>query len=304
MVMTLHDFKLISPNYTLSNHGKIWEKSKPKKYFNCVLDKCVKNSYSKSLVCAIEAYLHNFLGTYGKIDLFLSPSHFLIDKFKEFVFSGKIVYLRNPLIIQSDIPLRTASADSLKTILYFGRLSHEKGLYLLFQAFSDYLQTSSAQNVILTLAGDGAEKVFLIALAERLRIADKIRFLGQLDYAGLEREKAAADFIILPSTWYENAPYAVLETMAAGKVILASNIGGLPELVSDGKTGFLFIAGNQADLARQISFVINLSLPEKQAIGLRAKDFIATAYSSEKYYVDLMDIYTEILKNHSQSVKE
>lgn len=99
MVMTLHDYKLICPNYNLLVSGKIWEKSRPNKYYLCVKDKCVQDSYAKSLVCTIEAYFHRLMRIYSKVNLFISPSKFLISKFQEFDFKKEIVYLPNPFLL-------------------------------------------------------------------------------------------------------------------------------------------------------------------------------------------------------------
>jgi len=87
--MTLHDYALVSPNYNLYANGRIWEASKGGKYWRCFTDRCIKNSYWRSFLAMIESYFYKILGSYNKINLFISPSQFLINKFKEFGLSAR-----------------------------------------------------------------------------------------------------------------------------------------------------------------------------------------------------------------------
>ena len=93
MVMTLHDYKLVCPNYSMYVRGRIWEGGA----MQCVLDRCVKDSFGKSVVCAIESVLHHVIGIYEKVDAYISPSKFLIGKFREHHFKKEIVHIPQPL---------------------------------------------------------------------------------------------------------------------------------------------------------------------------------------------------------------
>ena len=93
VVMTLHDYKLVCPAYKLFTRGRICEKCRGKHFFWCFVNKCVKKSYLKSLVCALEVLLHRKY--YNQVDRFISPSRFLISKIKEMNFSGKCTYIAN-----------------------------------------------------------------------------------------------------------------------------------------------------------------------------------------------------------------
>ena len=87
VVMTLCDYKLASPNYSLFVRGRIWEHASG---VRCLVDRCVKDSYGKSLVCVIEQWVHKLLGTYGQVDAYIGLSQFLIDTYKRLGFPYSI----------------------------------------------------------------------------------------------------------------------------------------------------------------------------------------------------------------------
>ena len=257
VVMTLHDYKLVSPNYNLFVRGKIWEASKNGSYWKCVRDRCVKDSYVKSFVCAVEAYAHNSFGAYDSVNLFLSPSYFLIEKFREFGFRRKIEYLSNPLV---PFPEDDSSAQASKNapFVFIGRLSPEKGVDRILLAMRECGGSSKVH-----IVGEGPERENLEALARMLGISDKVIFRGYLSGAELEQERKGALAIIVPSLWYENMPYALTEALAEGAVVIAAKQGGIPERVRDGENGFLFDpedAGSLVEKMRIVQTLDNLSL--------------------------------------------
>jgi glycosyltransferase involved in cell wall biosynthesis len=287
MVMTLHDYKLISPNHKLLVRGKIWEASKPDKYYRCFTDKCVDNSYLQSLVCVIEAYLHKFLKVYQKINLFISPSQFLLEKFRDFGFKKEIIYLPNPFLSEDKTLENNQSGENY--LLYYGRLSEEKGIDDLLRAYAK-LKTE----VKLKIVGAGPQEAELKDIVVREKISG-VEFLGYRHGADLEAQVGGAAAIIVPSRWYENAPYSVIEAMAAGKIVVAARIGGLTELIKDGEDGFLFASGDIVDLAAKLENI--LAHPEfKESIGSAAKLTIKVKNDSEKFANILLETYKQVKK--------
>jgi glycosyltransferase involved in cell wall biosynthesis len=283
VVMTLHDYKLISPNYNLLVRGKIWERSRPDKYYRCVLDRCVENSYLKSAVCALEAYLHKFLKVYEKIDLFISPSEFLIKKFQDFGFKKKIVYLPNPFLAPEKDSV-SAPEGGKKYLLYFGRLSEEKGIADLLRAYAK-IKAGAA----LKIVGSGPQEAELKKIAKQEKISG-VEFLGYKIGSELQCLVREAAAVVVPSKWYENAPYSVIEAMASAKVVIASGIGGLAEMIQDGATGLLFGPGDLSALRARLEFaLVKHGLMEK--IGEKAAAEIKSKNNPEKYYRSLLEIY-------------
>jgi glycosyltransferase involved in cell wall biosynthesis len=291
MAITLHDYKLVCPNYNLLARGKIWEKSRPAKYYKCFFDRCVKDSYVKSLVCVLEAYFHKFLKIYDQVDAFISPSRFLIEKFKEFDFEKEIKYLPNPLLFDSSE--KAGERKNHNYILYFGRLSEEKGVDDLIRAYS-LLKIDSK----LIIAGAGPQADSLKKLAAEKGLKEKIVFVGHQKEEALWNLVKRANFIVVPSRWYENAPYNVSEAMALTKVVICAKIGGLSEIIRDRENGFLFEPGDIGELAEKMRKILSLPEEAKNKIGERARQTIEEKNNKENYYNNLKNIYEEISSKH------
>jgi glycosyltransferase involved in cell wall biosynthesis len=285
VVMTLHDYKLISPNYHLLVRGEIWERSRPDKYYRCFFDRCVKDSYIKSLICTFESYLNRWSGIYESVDCFISPSRFLIEKFKEFGFKKNIAYLPNPL---PEMPEKGDwPNDQIKNdyILFFGRLSREKGVDDLIKAFAKL-----ENKIDLVIAGEGPEKNNLTKLVLSLAKINNVYFLGHKQSQELQNIVANAKLVVVPSCWYENAPYSVIEAMSLGRPVVCAKIGGLAELIKDGENGFLFKAGDISDLTRVIDKCLGQEA-NLTAISTKAKNSVETKNNPARYYSELLALY-------------
>lgn len=281
VIMHLHDYKLVCPNYQLLAHNKICYRCLGGKYYNCLRQKCFKNSFWKSFLATIEMYLHHYiLKVYKKnINLFIAPSQFMKDTAVKFGWPEnkiKVLYnfsekLENDLIDQiSDYGL------------YFGRLSKEKGIDVLLLALNQ-----SNIKMPLKIIGSGPEENNLKEMVKKLNLVNQVEFLGPKfgDDLFLEVKKAKA--IFLPSIWLENMPLTLLESLMLKKVVIASRTGGLPELVKDGETGFLFDRGDAQGLARVIDDLDNHNLLQ---IGGRA-GLLAENLSAGRHLSKLLQIY-------------
>jgi len=283
-VMTLHDYKLVCPVYTMLSKGKICERCSQEKFYHCFLNKCTKNSYSKSLLNTLEMYIHhNIMHVYDLIDEFISPSKFLINKIKEMGFSKNISYLPNPVFSQEFIySYKWVS----QTLVYNGRLSYEKGLHALLKAVKGL-------DVECRIYGDGPIKNELKRIKQKENLTN-VFFYGHQSKERLMNQIKKAMFIVVPSEWYENSPYAVVEAFASGKPVIGSRIGGIPELIKENQTGLTFQPGNHYDLRKKILFFLNN--PQKIIeMGKKARKFSEEKLNPIKYYDRLFDIYERIL---------
>ncbi len=287
IAMTLHDYKLISPNYSLFVRGKIWEHSSG---FRCIVDRCVQDSVLKSIVCAVEKWLHALLGSYGKVDLFISPSQFLIEKFREFGFKHEIVLLPNPLPSR-----REATEKDIRerdTLLFFGRLSPEKGVDLIIEALALLKQEKK-----LWLVGDGPDRKKLEKLVSDKNLTDRVIFFGALYGDDLERLKQRAEAVLLPSRWYENFPYVLIESLQAGCVVVASNSGGISERIHHGENGFLFKTG---DVESLVETIVSLDTYPLDTVRVRAMESVSDL--TEKLFITkLLSLYEELLSKERMS---
>ncbi len=281
VIHTLHDYKILSANYKLLVDGEIFEKSKGNKYYHEFLKKSVKNSYSASFLGMVEMYLHKYMKVYeNNVDCFISPSRFLKNKMQEWQIKPKRIE-----VVPNFIDANKIKPNYTKTgyLLYFGGLAEEKGIDTLLDSLDDI-----GYDLSLHIAGTGPEE-------ERLKkqaAGKNVTWLGHLRGEQLAQEIAGALIVVVPSRWYENYPYSVIEAFAYGKPVIAANIGGLPELVQPGKTGWLF-SPNQADLlADIIKFAIQH--PEKvEQLGRQARQWVEQELSPEKHFQRIYEIYSD-----------
>lgn len=283
VVNTVHDFKVICPNYTMLNFKGLCEECKGGNYNRCLKNKCVKGSSLASLVSVVEAYLHSMLKSYRLVDRFICPSLFYKNKLVEFgIPEKKVVHIPN--FIDADDISECVHDDGY--FLYLGRLSNEKGLKTLIKAMK-YVKSGK-----LVICGTGPAEGELKRLSEDEGIFN-IEFLGYKSGYELEALIERCMFTVLPSEWFENAPMSVLESMAHGKAVVGSNIGGIPELI-DSSSGMIFEPGNIEDLSEKLNFMIdNQGLTHE--MGRCGRKNAEENFSGSVHYEKLIKIYHEVL---------
>lgn len=279
-VMTLHDYKMVCPIYTLLRDNSPCECCSGGRYYFCVRHRCNRKSFSRSLVNVLEMYAHHRLfDLYAKVAVFASPSIFLRDKLREMGFAKEIAHLPNFIPLADFTP---AFHHREKSLVYFGRLSQEKGLFTLIKAMPGL-------GGALKIIGEGPERGKLEELCAHHGL-DNVRFLGYLQEQNLHREISRAMFAVMPSECYENFPLSVLEAFALGKPVVGARMGGIPELVRDLDTGLTFEAGNVQDLREKLRFL--LENPDLvRDMGENARRLVEERYNPESHYAGLVEIY-------------
>jgi len=175
-------------------------------------------------------------------------------------------------------------------ILYVGRLAPEKGVIHLLEALPAVV--ALVPDARLVLAGGGPEEARLRARAAELGVTGRVELPGPLDAATVEREIARAGVVVLPSIWIENAPLSALEALVAGRPLVATAVGGLPELVVDGETGLLCRPRDAADLAEKLARVLgDAELAGRLSRGARAR---AARYPQQVHLHRLEQVYGEV----------
>ncbi len=284
IVMTVHDFKLMCPNYIFYTQNRVCERCKKYKYYNCVIHKCVKDSYAASKINMLEMYYHRFLKIYkNNIDLYITPSQFVKDKLIEFGFNRNKIEVLPHFIKQEQIIEQNNYSENY--ILYFGRLSKEKGPVVLLKAMQ------KVKNIKLKLAGTGPQEKELKDYVQKNNM-DNVEFLGYLKGEKLKEAILNSLFVIMPSVFYETFGLTVLESYTYGKSVIASNIGALPELVQEGKTGLLFESGNSDNLAQKINKMLQ-SREKIENMGSMGKEF-SKKFNRDDYYEKIKEIYKRI----------
>ena len=283
MVLTLHDYKLICPSYLMLRKGKICELCKGKKFYFCLLKKCHKESFVASAIYTFETYFNFFTKKYDWIRFFICPSKFLLQKHIEGGISEhKLVYVPNFIRIEEFEP----SYNNKEYILFVGRLSQEKGISTLLKAIQDV-------DIELKVVGDGPLRSACEKFVKENNIKN-VSFEGYKYGDKLKNLYRNAMFVVFPSECYENAPMSVLESFAYGKPVVGANIGGVPEMVKDGETGFLFTPGYHRELREKIVYLLKHPSLVK-TMGQKARRLVEQEYNAERHYENLIKIYNRAL---------
>lgn len=288
IVFTAHDVQAICPSITMIDSNKnICEACIKGKYVNCIKKKCIKNSGLKSILGTVEGVYYRITKIYKKkIDYIITPSEFYKTKFiEDGIEETKIKALHN-FIDMKDYNVETQDAGYA---LYFGRLSKEKGILNLIEAFS---KTKNGQ---LYIAGEGEEKENIEKLIKSNSLESRVKLLGFLNSVEMKEYVRKCKFVVVPSIWYENCPYSIIETLAIGKPIIGSNIAGIPELVKDNINGFTFKYDNIAELSEKMEKLFNEDSLANE-FGIKSKEICEESYSKEFYYNEIMSIYNDLIK--------
>jgi len=229
-VMTLHDYKLACPSYQLLAHGKPCTACLDGGPWQAVRTRCKDDSLGASTMLAAETWLHQRLHAYAGVGVFICPSRFLRD-----VMSRAGVYPDRLRVIPHFVEAAGGPVNQGRggPVVFAGRLSPEKGVDTLVRAAA-----SLPEGATVTVAGDGPSRADLQQLAEDVA-PGRVRFVGRLPKEKLLQQVAGATAMAVPSRWYENQPMTVLEALTASTPVVASDLGGIPELVRDRVDGRL-----------------------------------------------------------------
>jgi len=210
-------------------------------------------------------------------------------------FRKKVHLVRNgvehfPLLSRDDARAKVLSKDSSlnvqnQWILCLGELHKNKGFDVLIRAFAKVTQDHPTTHLVIL--GGGEENQHLRTLATELRVDSRVHLLGFID-AGRSLLNAG-DFFVFPSR-KEGLPFALLEAGMAGLPVIASNVGGLPEVIEHEKTGLLVPPENSAALADAIDTLLSNKERAKQ-YGIALKAHVEKEFSKERMVRETFALY-------------
>jgi glycosyltransferase involved in cell wall biosynthesis len=279
VVMTLHDTKVVCPTYSRMHEGNLCTACENGDFYNVVRQRCSEGSLARSALLYAEATYERFRGNYLCVDKVIAPSRFMADVVTRWRFpKDRVTVLYNGVNPHAFVP---HAEEGRGYALYLGRLIREKGLVTLAEA-----QRRSGLRVVV--AGTGPLEGLLS------RGYPQLEMLGHLSGDELRTVIERAAFIVVPSINQENCPMSVLEAMAMGKPVVASRIGGIPELVSDGETGLLFEPGDADDLCIKMQAVAS-DLALRTRMGHAGRLRVETEFSLDSHNERLLEIYESVM---------
>lgn len=278
IIYTAHDYQLVCPSHGLFDTNlRICEKCLNGNYVNCLKTKCMKNSRMKSFLAMVDAYVWKKSKAYTYIDTIICPSGFLKEKLDtQARFASKTVVLHNFI----DLPV-VQSVKKGDYVLEFGHLSKDKGT-----------------NTVLEVAKRMPEVKFVFAgygkAVEDIKKVENAEYVGFKTGEELKLLIQQARCSVVPSEWYENCPFSVIESQTYLTPVVCSRMGGIPEIIKDGETGLLFEAGNVDDLHKKLSYLLKTpGVIERFTENCKT----VTIETTDSYYNKLIQIYGEKNEN-------
>jgi glycosyltransferase involved in cell wall biosynthesis len=285
VVLSVHDYRLICPAYLfIDGENKICELCRDRFYLHCIIKRCSEKSITQSLMLTLDAYFRKyFVKPLNYVDGFIFVSRFIKDKHIEFnsAFKPKAKTLYNFI---PDLKRIESNASKGEYFLYYGRTSREKGVQFL-------VEVADEMALPIKIAGTGP-----LSEHYKNRTSRDIEFLGYKKGKELWNLVRNASFIIVPSVCYENNPLTILEAYAYGKPVIGARIGGIPEIIEHGKTGFLFDAGNKEQLKDTLIIASQLNASHYKKMSLNARQFAESHFDPDLHYRNLMNIYNEVVR--------
>jgi glycosyltransferase involved in cell wall biosynthesis len=223
-VMTIHNYRLACLNGQLLRQGRPCQICVGTHPWNGVRYRCYRDSLAGSAVAAATISLNRSLGTWkNRVDRFLVLTDFMREILERTGLPSSRIDL-TPNFVDDPGPRRSMPGQS-ETVLFVGRLAPEKGIDLLIDAW----ESSAPPGLTLEVVGDGP----MLTILKR-RAVSGVVFRGLVSRAEVRRLMLTSRALAFPSIWYEGQPMVILEALAAGLPIFASDLGGTAETLGEG----------------------------------------------------------------------
>ena len=235
-------------------------------------------SWPRSILLSLEALYHRVMKSYEALDAFIAPCDFMKSMILRQIPSANVEVIVNGIDASA-----TEVGEDGGYFLFCGRLTQEKGVVTLAEAHKK-------------LTGDTPLKVLGTGpMFDYLKDNfDNVELLGFQTGETLANVIKNAKAVIVPSEWYENCSMSVLEAMSYGKPVIGANIGGIPEQILDGETGYLFKSGDANDLASKMQALADNSELVTD-MGLKARSRLLEKYSLDVHKRELIKLYQSLL---------
>ncbi|RDH85839.1 MAG: glycosyltransferase family 1 protein [endosymbiont of Escarpia spicata] len=284
IVQTLHEFKLVCPTYGLVTADGPCEACAGRHFWRAVQNRCNRGSLARSCLSAAESYVSRWFGARDKIDHFITVSDFQRRKLIDLGAPADRISTVHNFI---DAELVQPNFEQGSYCLYFGRLEKSKGLWTLLRA------AEQLPEVPLYIAGDGSEHE---ALKQHLSKPgmEHVHYVGFKQGDELSKLIRGSICTITVSECYETFGLALIESFAHGRPVVASRMGGMPEVVTEGEDGFLIEAGDHQALAEWMKW---MSEHPSEAIemGRKGRKKVIEQFSPQRHLAQIEAVYGKVL---------
>lgn len=290
VVQHLRNYRLICPGAVLFRDGKICEECLNKTVpVGCIAKGCYRGSPAATATVAAMLAFHRARGTYDRmVDLYVSLTEFARQKYIQGGFAAEKIVVKPNFVTPDPGPGPGPAPGGERFAVFLGRLSPEKGVGTMIRAWEEF---GLAGEIGLKVIGSGPVAHEVEAAAGRTA---GIEYVGRRPPREAYEIVGRASVLLLPSEWYEPFGRVAVEAFAKGTPVIACDLGAMPELIDDGRTGLLFKPGDPLDLAMKVRQL--LADPARLA-AMRAevrREFEAK-YTARQNVRQLLDIYQRVI---------
>lgn len=275
-ILTLHDYWFLCPRITLQRGdgslcetipadpaGCAWCRCQEQRRYRVtdqvsagLIGRALQSTVLRSAAEIVAGRRAALLPALALPDVVIAPSQFLADRFAPYVPAERLVVSRYGLDLVPFQAVQRPPADGTLRIGFIGQVARHKGVHLLIEAFRQI--DARGRPIALHIYGGLERNPQYVSELRRLASHDpRIYFEGRFENSRVAEILKGLDLTVVPSTWYENSPLAIMESQAAGTPVLTAALGGMAELVHDGVDGLHFTPSDSADLARQLQRIID-----------------------------------------------
>lgn len=290
VIHRISDFQYMCPNALFYNDRTgVCEDCLKGKRWSCVKNKCVLNSAIYSSIKMMAKCLHDMMGVTRKIDAFVVPSEFTVEKLREYgIPSNKLHHIPTFFNLKEIDPL----VEYKPFVLFVGRIEKQKGLMTLVKTFEGL----SYHLKIIGFSNDG----YIDELTKELEGKEhNIEFLGKMSFEEIVPYLRSCLFTVTPSEWYDNFPNVILESYAYKKAVVATDFGSLQYMVDDGVTGIKFKYVDIDDFRQKIVWMFEHQ-EEAKRMGENGYKLIETKYSPQTHYQTLMHLFEKVIEERNK----
>ncbi|MBC7851708.1 MAG: glycosyltransferase [Chitinophagaceae bacterium] len=282
VVITIHNYRLACANALFLRNNSPCELCRNQLFgLSGIRYKCYRNSATESALVTSITAIHKIAGTWkNKINRFI----FLTEFAKEKLLNSSLS-IANPqatVIPNFTTDVGPGNTPREQYYLFVGRLVPEKGLSSMLEAFKK-------TGLHLRIAGDGPDKE---TMQQQHEVYPNIMFMGNLSKDQVSESMKNAKALIFPSLWYEGLPYTIIESLSAGTPVIASKLGAMQELITDGYNGFHFEAGNAVALAECI---MRFEHGNTGPLYVNARRSYVEHFHPDIHYQQLQNLYSQVI---------
>ena len=289
IVQTIHNFRFYCSNGLSLKNGKICNKCEKLSIKN-IFNICRKDKKLYDFLLGINIFLIRLFKVFDKVDYFIVPSLFVKNKLINIKIKPEKIVLKRITPLIDLISKKPDYVNKIKYFSFIGRLSEEKGVFDLIKVFSDL------KNIKLKILGEGYLKDNLIKFIKSNNIQN-IELYGYVD--GKLKNEIIRNGIatIIPSHSYETGPIVLIESLAMGIPVIASNLGSINEYIEDGYNGFLFDVNDLNQLKRIICNVSEITKEENEKFYKNCLNSYKKFFNLENNFKIIKNLYSKLKNN-------